>query len=217
MLGWPQPGIQGFTPRPLMLPRFGGFGVKRARNTSSAESRRSRWTRSASEFWSCESEGHPSKKCQVGLDSGQPEMIRMSISCASDNLGLDLAHWASTRDPEALERVLAAAPEPAYLQAIRLLGRAADAKDAAGTKGTHHLVSALPKQGGVSPLRPAVSRSVKNRVGNSMPSPMKSAVNSPWDGLLSSFHLSAISHQSCGPSNRGEGQKFESDSGVGCG
>ncbi len=45
--------------------------------------------------------------------------------------GRDLAAWADHADRPALERALAAATAPAYAQAYRLLGRAADAEDAA--------------------------------------------------------------------------------------
>ena len=45
--------------------------------------------------------------------------------------GHDLAAWADRGDRAALERALAAATGPAYAQAYRLLGRAADAEDAA--------------------------------------------------------------------------------------
>lgn len=49
---------------------------------------------------------------------------------SSHDPGTDLALWA-TGDHRALERVLAIAVDPAYQQALRLLGHAADAEDAA--------------------------------------------------------------------------------------
>lgn len=54
----------------------------------------------------------------------------MTTTLLATSPGADLASWSAHGDRAALERALSAAAEPAYAQALRLLGRAADAEDA---------------------------------------------------------------------------------------
>lgn len=73
--------------------------------------------------------------------------------------GADLARWAASSDRPALERALAAAADPAYAQALRLLGRASDAEDAT-QEALVQLVRSARRYDPARPFRPWLARLV---------------------------------------------------------
>lgn len=83
----------------------------------------------------------------------------MTTVVSATDSGADLALWAATGDRTALDRVLAAAADPAYTQAVRLLGRAADADDAT-QEALVQLVRSAHRFDPSRPFRPWLARLV---------------------------------------------------------